>query len=135
MTEPLDWTPQPDAYTVLLPWERPPIVQNDRMHHMVKAKAVAKAKAEARACIEEAQIPAIVGADVDLHYRVPDRRRRDADGPAPTLKVCLDAIVEAGILPDDSWIHVPRCGVVMHPPIPGQPGHLWLELTNITPFD
>jgi crossover junction endodeoxyribonuclease RusA len=70
------------------------------------------------------------GAIVILHWQMPDRRRRDGDGAAPTLKVVLDALVAEGVLPDDSWIHVPHSGVTCHPPVKGQPGALWLELTD-----
>jgi crossover junction endodeoxyribonuclease RusA len=70
------------------------------------------------------------GAIVILHWQMPDRRRRDGDGAAPTLKVVLDALVAEGVLHDDSWIHVPHSGVTCHPPVKGQPGALWLELTD-----
>lgn len=124
-----------DLYEIPLPWPKPPLAQNDRQHHMVKARAFAKAKAEAVAAIQAAVIPPIVGADVTLHYQVPNRIRRDSDGPAPTLKACLDALVAAGVLPDDSWVHVPRSGHEIHPPVKGEPGRVWLELADVHHYD
>lgn len=70
--------------------------------------------------------------EIVLHYRVPDRRRRDADGPAPTLKAVLDALVDEHVIPDDSWTHVPRIAVQIHPPDPAQPPAMWLTIQTLT---
>ena len=114
-----------------LPWAAPPLTQNGlrRAHHMAEAKAKATALEQARWCIRAAALPFHPGANVVLHWRMPDRRRRDGDGAAPTLKVCLDALVKEGVLHDDSWVEVPHSGVTTHAPIKGQPGALWLEVT------
>lgn len=119
--------------TIPLPWTRPPLTLNtglraDNPH--VKAKKVREAKSEAVAAINAACVPVMAGAIVTLHYRVPDRRRRDADNLASTLKVVQDALVEAGVLHEDSWITVPASGQRIHPPIPGEPARMWVELTD-----
>lgn len=116
-----------------LPWTTPPISQNDRQHHHVKAKAVALALAEARMAIRVAQIEPIVGAVITLHYRAPDHRRRDADNLAVVLKVAQDALVAEQIIPRDDWVHVPASGQQIHPPSDDGPA-LWLELSDITYF-
>lgn len=117
-----------------LPWTSPPLMQNDRQHWATKARAFGSAKNEARWAIRAARVKPIVGAEVQLHYRVPDRRVRDTDGPAPTLKACLDALVAEGVLPDDSWVCVPASGIRFHPPVKGVGPALWIELTKITHF-
>ena len=111
--------------TIPLVWTKPPLSQNDRQHHHVKAKLVARAIDEARQAIRGTD--ALVGANVTLHYRVADKRRRDADNLAVVLKVCLDALVAEGVLPDDSWVHVPHAGLTIHPPN-GEPSSMWLTL-------
>lgn len=118
--------------TIPLNWERPPITQNGlrRMHHHAEASAKRAAKAEAQACIREAAPYPMFGAIVILNWQMPDKRRRDGDGAAPTLKVCLDALVELGVIPDDSWVHVPHSGITTHPPVKGSPGLMWLSLTD-----
>lgn len=116
-----------------LPWTAPPISQNDRQHHHVKAKAVAAALTEARLAIRAAQVEPIVGAVITLHYRVPDRRRRDADNLAATHKVVQDALVAEGVIPRDDWVCVPASGQQIHPPTNDGPA-MWVELTEITHF-
>ena len=118
--------------TFALPWSLPPLTQNQlrRMHHHAEAKAKAQAKSEARWAIRAARLAPRGGANVVLHWRMPDNRRRDGDGAAPTLKVILDALVAEGVLYDDSWVEVPHSGVTCHPPLPKMPGSLWVELTD-----
>ena len=118
--------------TIPLPWTAPPLTQNGlrRMHHMAEAAAKRNALLVARVTIRAARVPFMSGANVILHWRMPDRRRRDGDGAAPTLKVCLDALVAEGVLHDDSWVEVPHSGVTAHAPKPGHPGAMWLELTH-----
>lgn len=118
--------------TIPLSWPKPPLVQNDRRHWTAQARAFAQAKDEARWAIRAAKVTPIVGAEVTLHYRLPDKRRRDADGPAPTLKVVLDALVAEGVLTDDSWVEVPSCRIQIHPP--GGHAAMWVELTNVTHY-
>lgn len=120
------------THSVTLPWPRPPLTQNDRRHWRQQHRDFQAAKDEARWAIRAARLPQIERAEIVLHYRVPDRRRRDADGPAPTLKAVLDALVAEQVIPDDAWTNVPRIAVQIHPPAPGQPGLMWLTLQPLT---
>lgn len=122
-----------DAIVIPLPWDRPPLRANDRRSWQAQHRVKAKAIDEARWAIRAARVEPIVGAVVTLHYRVPDRRRRDSDGPEPTKKIAIDALVLEGILPDDSWVEVPRSSVEIHPPTSDGPA-MWLELSEITNF-
>jgi crossover junction endodeoxyribonuclease RusA len=116
--------------TIPLPWSKPPLTGNrTRGNPYARANEVKAAKIEAGAAIRHAKAQPMVGAEVTLHFRPKDRRRRDADGLAPTLKVCLDALVLHHVLPDDSWVHVPAATCRIHPPN-GQPAAMWLELTD-----
>lgn len=49
----------------------------------------------------EDEIPCVAGYRIHIAIWWPDRRKRDIDGP---VKVCLDALVKAGILVDDSFV-------------------------------
>ena len=117
---------------VPLPWSRPPLTQNrsnraDNYH--AKAERVRTAKGEALLAIRAARVPFMAGAEVTLHFRPATRHRRDADGTCATLKVCLDALVAAGVLHDDSWVEVPFSGHRIHTPN-GEPAAMWLELVD-----
>ena len=124
----------PDTITIPLPWDRPPLSQNDRLHHRVKALKVAAVLGEARGAITVVNIKPIVGAEVILHYRVADKRRRDADNLAVVLKVCQDALVAEGVIPRDDWVCIPASGQRIHPPN-GEPAALWLELTHVHHYE
>lgn len=117
--------------TIRLPWLRPPLSQNDRDERTRGgARKIADAKVMARWAVRAARVTPVDRAEVTLHYRVPDRRRRDADNLAVVLKVCQDALVAEGVLPDDSWTHIPAATCRIHPP--DGPPALWLTLTPIT---
>ena len=116
--------------TIPLPWPKPPLTGNrTRGNPYARANEVKAAKADAQLAVRQCRIRPLVGAEVTLHFRPADRRRRDADGLFPTLKVCLDALVYEGVLPDDSWVHVPAATCRIHPPT-GEPAAMWLELAD-----
>ena len=117
-----------------LPWTKPPITSNrTRGNPYARAAEVKTAKAQAAAAIRAADTHPIVGANLTLHYRPDTRRRRDADGLYPTYKVVSDALVEAGVLPDDSWVCVPRAACHIHEP--AKPALMWLEIDTIREYD
>jgi hypothetical protein len=123
--------------TIPLPWSKPPLTGNrTRGNPYARANEVKAAKIRACAAITntDPMIPGVVAADVTLHFRPGTKQRRDADGLFPTLKVCQDALVLMGVLPDDSWVHVPAATCRIHPPN-GEPAAMWLELSNVTHYD
>jgi hypothetical protein len=125
----------PQSITIPLPWVKPPLTGNrTRGNPFARALEVKDAHEEARVAIAEANdVHAYVGAEITLHFRPATRHRRDADGMFPTLKVCQDALVRAGVIHDDSWVCVPAATCRIHPPN-GQPAAMWLELDHITHY-
>lgn len=117
-----------------LPWTRPPLRANDRRAWPAQHKAFQQALIEARWAVKAAKVRPIVGANVTLHYRPSTRRRQDADGIAPTIKPCLDALVAEGVLPDDCWVNVPRSSQQIHEPT-SEPAACWLELEVLTEWE
>lgn len=72
-----------------------------------------------------------------LHWRVNDRRRRDADNLAPTLKALIDGLTRGargwpgyGLTEDDDWLHVTSGRVIELDRT--QPPGLWLEITDMS---
>lgn len=118
-------------HTVALHWQTPPLSGNrTRGNPIVRAREVEAAKQAARIDIRAAKLKPMTGAEVYLHYRPKNRQRRDADNLAPTLKVCQDALVLEGLLPDDSWVCVPRCGMEIHEPT-DEPPAMWLLIREL----
>lgn len=117
--------------TIPLPWDNPPISanrgRNDQYAHAAKVR---KVQGEAVQAIKAANPTPLVGANVTLHLRVATRHRRDTDNLSAVLKPVLDALVVCGVLPDDSWVHVPRATCEIHPPN-GEPAAMWVELEEI----
>lgn len=115
-----------------LAWTAPPLTKNDTRrqgHHHAMRRKWEQALSDARTDIRRTYWHAVdTPAVVILHWRQPDRRRRDGDGAMPTLSACLDALVLEGVLPDDSWQHVVHSGVTVHDPAKGLPGALWLTI-------
>lgn len=115
-----------------LPWRTPPLRANDRRAWPAQHKAFQQALTEARWAVRAANLTPVVGANVTLHYRPTTRRRQDSDGIAPTLKPVLDALVQEGVLPDDSWVCVPRTSQEIHPP--DGDAAMWVELEVVQWF-
>lgn len=111
-----------------LPWTKPPLTGNDRGH--TRWSPFTRIKGEAQAAIRAAKPRPVVGANVTLHWLIPTRHRRDSDNLGATLKAVLDALVAEKVLPDDSWVHVPRAGCEIHPPN-GEPAAMWVELEDV----
>lgn len=105
---------------------------NARPHHMAKARAVKKYKAD---CIlilrrkwnhpkfERVRVTLTfrtafrTGVSMGKVKRIPDRcyRTEDRDNGISSVKAAMDAIVVAGILPDDKAEHVLGYDVVFDP--------------------
>lgn len=121
--------------TIPLPWPKPPLTGNrTRGNPYARANEVKTAKHDAFVAIRKANPRRIVGANITLHFRPADKRRRDADGMFPTLKVVQDALVQGHILPDDSWVSVPAATCHIHPPT-DEPAAMWLTLDVLTEWE
>lgn len=88
------------TYVIQLPFDKPTLTLNQRLHY----REVAKRSKALRAIAAEsaAHVPRMLRCRVELYWFVTDRRRRDEDNPVPTLKALCDGIVDAGVVPDDT---------------------------------
>ena len=86
---------------------------NARGHWGAKARAVAgyRQRAYMVACVEvpASKRPGWERAETRVVFYLPDRRRRDMDNLAASLKAAWDGIADAGIVQNDS-------GLYHHPP-------------------
>lgn len=97
-----------ESWALLLPYRNPPLSGNDRGH----TRAMAAAKAEVRragwAVAKRARLPKLQAVIAEIIYYPGNNRRRDGINLAPTMKVIMDGIVSAGVLPDDDAERVIR---------------------------
>lgn len=117
-------------WTIRLPYRRPPISLNSRMHWATKGKITREIRAITALRARQARIPAMESAHVELHWVPADRRKRDSDNPYPTLKAAIDGCRDAEIFTDDDSTHVTSC-VVIDPANPKDP-HLYLSIERKT---
>lgn len=113
-----------------LPWDRPPLTLNQRLHWRRKAQITADIRVvvhHAALLVDEPLGP----CEAVLHWRPRDNRRRDQDNLVATLKPCLDALVLIGMLPDDDRKHVVRSWCEIHDADKAAGPAMWLELTEV----
>ncbi|MGW5647535.1 hypothetical protein [Saccharopolyspora sp. NPDC003762] len=91
----------PTVYRLALPFERPPLTANQRLHWRTRADLTRMVRKTAATLARAAKVPALGRCAVRLVWTVTDRRRRDADNLVPTLKACADGLVDAGVVADD----------------------------------
>lgn len=82
-----------------LPWLKPPLNLNQRLHWAVKAKETRLIRSTVAALARGRTITP--PCTVTLVWTVSDRRRRDTDNPSPTVKACIDGLRDAGCIPED----------------------------------
>ena len=97
-----------DTWVLSLPYRRPPLSLNSRLHHMVEHRLKGDLKAATILVAHGARIPKLRAVTAELVWFKGDNRRADADNIMPTLKPCLDGLVARGVLPDDDSTHVLR---------------------------
>lgn len=79
---------------------------NGREHWAERARTFKSLKTAAWAMLLNARLPRLERVTVRVVYDPPDRRPRDPDNLAATVKPLVDAIVAAKILPNDTSEHV-----------------------------
>jgi crossover junction endodeoxyribonuclease RusA len=108
-------------WTIELPFTKS-LSLNDRLHHMVKAKLVAQWRKAALEGMREANIPACKRVKASLLYIPAQNRRRDPDNLVASMKPVVDALVDAGVVPDDTQEYVERIWPVILPAEPKREG-------------
>ena len=100
----------PRQWLLLLPFQKPPLSLNNRMHHMAKARHTAAVRQTTMWAAAQHRLPQGLGKVRVEFYYVPDRIRvRDTDNLVATLKPIYDALAGGsrnragwGLVPDDS---------------------------------
>lgn len=98
-------TTTPQHWLIPLPWKKPPLTANQRLHHTQRAALTAEVRRIIWVLAHNHHLPrGAQHARVGLHYFAPDRRRRDEDNLVPTLKACCDGLASStGTSPGGAW--------------------------------
>jgi crossover junction endodeoxyribonuclease RusA len=118
------------TWTIRLPYTRPPISLNSRMHWATKARFTREIRSLVAFTARQQRIPAMDSAHIELHWVPRDRRRRDSDNPYPTLKAAIDGLRDARVLSIDDSSEYVTSRVVIDPANPRDP-HLLLVLERV----
>ncbi|MEH3142489.1 MAG: hypothetical protein PGN37_20420 [Mycobacterium kyogaense] len=110
-----------------LPWKRPPLTANQRMHWAEKSRVTRDVRQAVALLARSVKAPPTERLAVTLHYRQAVKRRIDAHNLYALVKPCVDGLIDAKVCPDDDTEHVSTPEPVIHPPDPSGPA-LWLEL-------
>ncbi|GAB2646211.1 hypothetical protein GCM10027169_12960 [Gordonia jinhuaensis] len=94
--------------TLTLPYERPPLTPNMRIHWTTRAALTREIRQTTHilAKAERLSPRGSQGVAITIHWHTPDRRRRDVGCLTLTAKAAIDGLVDAGILTDDDHTHV-----------------------------
>lgn len=79
---------------------------NGREHYMVRNRTYQSLKKAAWAMTVNARVPRLERVEITAVYDPPDRRQRDPDNLAASLKPCVDALVAARVIPNDDSRYV-----------------------------
>lgn len=85
-----------------LPFLKPPLNANQRLHWANSARMVAHVREAAFLAARSAGVPECGRVKVRLLWCVSDRRRRDPSNVMPTQKAAVDGLVDACVVPDDT---------------------------------
>jgi crossover junction endodeoxyribonuclease RusA len=115
-----------ETYVIPLMFTSPPLRSNGRQHWTYRARITRELHEQVGWQLIKLKVPALTRPTFTLHWQPATNRRRDSDGPVPTSKAYLDALVVHKILPDDTPEHVTHMMPVIEPV--AKPARLWLEL-------
>lgn len=113
-----------------LPYLKPPLSLNQRMHWAPKRERVAQLRSDAIRLALYHRLPkGLDRVHIALHWQPTIRRNRDVDNPTPTLKALVDGLTAYGLTVDDDSEHV-TSGCVIDPVAPT--ARLWLRIVEST---
>lgn len=96
-------------FTLVVP--RIPVSQNSQTwrSHWPRSRYKAEWERDVWALCKEQKIPLCQRVSLSAVVYFPDKRKRDLDNFHPTtFKAVCDALVDAGVIPDDNSYHIPE---------------------------
>lgn len=95
------------TWTITIPAAVQFINLNQRMHWAQKAKLTRTWRAVAKLKARSAELPkGLTRVHIVAHVTKPTARQYDVHNLMPTLKACVDGLVDYGLIPDDTNAHL-----------------------------
>lgn len=107
--------------------DKPALSANQRLHWAEKARRTAMVRQAVAWRAREQKIGQQGHVVVQLHFVPRDQRRRDPSNLTATQKPCVDGLVDAGVVKDDSPEWVTELMPFIHAPIAGA-ARMWLAV-------
>lgn len=120
------------TWTLVLPYTAPPLSLNRRLHWAAEKRVKDDLRDAVILLAKAHKVYRCQRIAVELHWRPANNRKRDEDNLTATHKVCQDALVKAGCVPDDTPEFVEGRFPVLHSPVAGSPGQVWLLVTDLS---
>jgi crossover junction endodeoxyribonuclease RusA len=111
---------------------KPPLTANQRLHWAEKGRRTRIIRDAVAWRARQAKVPPAQHVTAQLHYQPCDARRRDPSNLYATSKPAIDALQDAGVVPDDDPRYVTEVNPRIHPPVLNQPRRLWLHIEVTT---
>ena len=94
-------------WTITIPAAVPFLNLNQRMHWAPKAERTKAWRRTANMCAAVAKLPKDLNrVHIVAHITKPTNRQYDVHNLMPTLKACVDGLVDYGLIPDDTNDHL-----------------------------
>lgn len=122
-------TDEPREWVIPLPYTKPPLTQNSRMHWRARAAIVAALRGVGIVYTRQLKIPPLDRFTAELHYAPRYRRIIDGENLTPVAKSCVDGYCSVHKIPDDKD-HYTQLPPVIEGPT-GTTGRLWLVLREV----
>lgn len=122
-----------DTWVINLPYSRPPLNMNQRLHWSKKARLTKNVRSSTFFLARSQRIPACEHIHVQLHYVPRDNRRRDPSNLIATQKPAIDGLVQAGVVPDDTPAYVTEAMPKIHPADTSANVRMWLTIERRDP--
>lgn len=123
--------PQTRRWELPLPFDAPPLKDNDRHHWAVKARHTRKLRDASHVIAAHNRLPKnLARVTITLHWRPSTNRRRDQLSIAPTLKPLVDGLVDYGLIADDDTTHAELSCRIEPVSKDARGSALWLSITD-----
>lgn len=121
------------SWTLTLPYDKPPLSLNSRMHFRKEAQWKRQIKDDVGWLARAAKLPRneLRRVLIQLVWTPSMKRDRDTDNPTATLKPAIDGLVRYGLVPDDNR-DVVESNCIIRSHVSGR-GKLELVITELLP--